>query len=411
MNPTSAFVDLACYSQDLSKDETLKTNTMHTFLPENFLKDDDNLNTLFDSNIIDTNKLINITSEKPYIQKYDNSKINESNDTIEYTFKCCHNVDSIYDFSLYFSQNLKCDDIVKIEVYTTTTTTTNKDENNKEQMDEVKILEEISKEFLVCWNRLFYQPINSNGMFYLPIFLNRYKLHYYNLYSDTVNKKYLNIKVVIKQNSIITDTDLYLCYKTQLYSNKVLSVLQEKIKSKEHFYYYDRICDYSFYRLSEKKWMNIKCENKNSKTIDLRFNEPCHRLSDLFIIFKSTTASTTNSVKLVKSFSLYYEETLSFKLPGEVCGTLISPLSYSDKIKYSNDNKDELFAPEIKEVYYIPFSSSVTLFEEYKPRSYTNTSGMANMAFVINFNEKLDECILEQYEVCLCYMSPVKMSC
>ena len=239
MNPTAGFVDLACYSQDLSKDESFKTNTMHTFLPDNFLKDDDNLNTLFDKNTIDAKGIINIINEKPYIQKYDNSNINDSNQTTEYNFKCCHNVDSIYDFSLYFSQNLKCDDIVKIEVYTTTTT---KDKNYNEQIYEVKLLEEISREFLVCWNRIFHQPIESNGVFYLPIFLNRYKLHYYNLYSTSEEKKYLNIKVVIKQ-STITNTDLYLCYKTQLYSNKVRGVLQEKIKSKEHFYYYDRICD------------------------------------------------------------------------------------------------------------------------------------------------------------------------
>jgi hypothetical protein len=49
-------------------------------------KDDDNLNTLFDKNTIDAKGIINIINEKPYIQKYDNSNINDSNQTTEYNF-------------------------------------------------------------------------------------------------------------------------------------------------------------------------------------------------------------------------------------------------------------------------------------------------------------------------------------
>ena len=393
-NPASATIELSCYAQDLSIDENGKTN----YLPENFLKDDNNLNTVFNKLFDNNNNSIKILeTEKPYIQNSTSIEIDKTKDIIECVFKCCTNstVDSIYDFSLYFSNPtiLSLNDILKIEVYTHTT-----------------LLEEISREFLVCWNRLFHQSIpSSDKTFYLPIFLNRYKLNFYNCVETNNNPLY--IKLTFKYNSSEIENSLYLYYKTKIFTNKMRTSLISTLKSKDYYYYYDRICDYSFSNSSNNsKWMNLisKNEGKLRKTIDLRFNEKYCRLSDLFVMIRNK--NNTNSSTVVKSFSLFFEETCAFKLPAEICGTLISPVSHAQL----NFKSISIFAPEITEVYYLPFSSNVELFKEYIPRSYLNTSGMANMALMIEFNDvaEVDKNInLDDYEVCLCYMSPVKMKC
>jgi hypothetical protein len=393
MNPTAGFVELTSASYDLD------TNN---YLPENFLKDDNNLNRIFDTLLTkNKNKNINLLpsflNEKPYIQKCTNfTPIGETNTKLEYEFECSTQVDCIYDFSLYFSNPsiLSLNDILKIEVYTLNT-----------------LLEEISREFLVCWNRLYHQDVSpSDKTFYLPLFLNRYNLKHHN-YSKASNKG-LKIKISFNYPSNLEldnnqlENSLYLSYKIQLFTNKLRLKLIEELNSKDYYYYFDRICDYSFSKSSENKWLKLNNDSNNTQNIDLRFKEDFQRLTDLFIIIRNTNNNFTTDKKIVKSFSLYYEETCAFKLPAEVCGTLISPVSHSGK-----NNNNLTFAPEIKEVYYLPFSSNVELFKEYKPRSYLNMSTLTNAWFFIEFNTFDNSINLNNYELCLCYISPVKMKC
>jgi len=396
MNPTAGFVELTSALHELDTND---------YLSENFLKDDNNLNTIFDT-LLTKNKNINLLpfflNEKPFIQKCTTLAHLDETNIIEYDFECCKGVDCMYNFSLYFSNPsiLSLNDILKIEVYTPNT-----------------LLEEISREFLVCWNRLYHQDISpSDKTFYIPLFLNRYNLKHHN-YTEA-NNKALRIKIIFNYpldkdiNIKQLENSLYLSYKVQLFTNKLRLKIIEELNSKDYYYYFDRICDYSFCESSEKKWLQLNIDRNNEQRIDLKFQEDFQRLTDLFIIIRNTNnsfTSTTNSTtdkKIVKSFSLYYEETCAFKLPAEICGTLISPVSHTVK-----NNNNLTFAPEIKEVYYLPFSSNVELFKEYKPRSYLNMSTLTNAWFFIEFNTFDESINLNDYEVCLCYISPVKMKC
>ncbi len=416
MNPTSSYIELAANYDDFVKDESLTTKSKNNYLIENFLNDENNMNNL-ESDVLKTDNLIKVQSEKPYISLYTNINVDNK---IEYEFKCCRNVDSIFDFYLYIPEHSKLtlDDILSIEVYTLST------ENDK------TVFEEISREFLVCWNRIFKQSIPTEPLkgirFYLPIFLNRNKLKYY-FFHDQSNsnsnltsiKNNLNFKITFENNlnknnnTIDTNLDLYLYYQTCIYSKIIISSLSKKYQSKNYYYYFDRVCDYTKtnqIESIESKWFKLdKIDNIKGSFIDInvRMDEPFHRLTDLFILLRykcDNNNNNNNNKRIIKSFELFLEETICFRLPAEMCQNLLNPIFETST---TNSTLEYTFGKEIKEVYYIPFSSKIELFKEYNPRSYFNTKSTGSIFFRTEF-EKIDN-LNDTYEISLCYMSPVKI--
>lgn len=400
-NLTSASVDLSCYSQDLAIDNKLNKSN---YIIDNFLEDNNNISEIVYS-LENVKKLV---VERPHIQHSEDVKIDNENKIVEYTFECSKLIDSIYELSLYFfSENIiSLDDILKIQVFSLPSVQS----VDKKKVD-MNLLEEISREFLACWFVLFKQRRIKKELF-LPIFLNRYNLYYYNLRKyEKCTQSQLIIKLQFQYNSNFKIDDyknaILLYYRTQLFSNSFKKNLEQVYQknSKDYYMYYDRVCDYSNPNSENKKWFNLK---SNYTTIDIgkNFNEQLHRISDIFLVVRYKNWNSLNkkeNKKVVEFISAYFEETMIFKFPSDICGNLISPIS---KNSDTNNNQSLIpFAPEIKELYYLPFSSSTTLFKEYVPRSYLCLDGIANMSILMDINKEVNE---ENFELCLIYISPTK---
>ena len=238
-NLSSSFVDMSCYSNDLAKDKNLNTNTKHNYIIENFLQDDDNISERI-YNLGEDRKLI---TERPHIQKANEVTFCSEDKTVEYTFECSKTLESEYDFTLYFFSEdiISLNDLLKIQIFSIPSML------EKEDKNEI-LLEEISREFLACWFRLFKQCKIKNELF-LPIFLNRYKQYYYNLKKfEKGTRSQLIFKCLFKVNNTSTlikekfKNVVYLYYKTQLFSHNFL-----KHRLKIH-----KIKNYPLYSLSRQ---------------------------------------------------------------------------------------------------------------------------------------------------------------
>jgi len=120
-------------------------------------------------------------------------------------------------------------------------------------------------------------------------------------------------------------------------------------------------------------------------------------MSDLCIVVRNTGTSTT----VIQKIEFYTESSLMFSYDTKLLSSVFSPV---DKWKhtYQPSELESSFAPEISEVYYLPFSSVNHPFEEYNPRPYFNTQGVANFTVKL-MNEE------SKGEVSLCYLSPAQI--
>jgi len=419
MNPSASFVDLATYGHEFSSDLITGEKEI-TYLPQLYTEVESFNKLKKEELFLYTERPMLAEADEVIIcDKKEDKKEEEQTSIVKYKFQVKKVYELTTHFSIYFTNTTKLniDNIVDIKVYTI--------DKSKTEDKEVKIVyETISREFIKCWFDLFHQSssyichTSSTSEFYLPIFLNRYNLPFYN----TTERSPLTIEITFKTNSSLDVVDknlLYFYYKGLIISNKDRQSIKTKITTTPHYYFYDSIQDLTFgYLKSSKKWISCNQSKyyKNRIMIDLRFEEPFHRLSDLFIVVRKGNNKSKNEVVeeeysnkvnnkndiLFKSFSIYYEETCLYRIPSNLCGTLLSPV-----LKKSNPSRNFSFANEIIGTYYLPFSSYITVGEEYSVRPYTNTKGVANMSLAIELIDGIITSDLDDYEVCLCYMSPV----
>jgi len=301
-------------------------------------------------------------------------------DTEVYTFKLSKEYSISHTFSLYDpSDPYLFLDFLQLQVY------------SKKKGEERVVYETISRESLSCWIRLFKQhTITLSGECLLPIFLNRSRLNHYTEWLPQ-----LVFEFTFKKNS--RSRSPLLCYRGRVlfarHRSEYATVFSEPI-----YYFYDCISDVT----RCKKWTPL--EKEITSIYLAAFSEGIHRMSDLFIIVRNMGTTTTTRDKCIKRIDFYAESSLLFTYDTQLLSTIVSPV---DKWKstHSPTTLEGLFAPEITEVYYLPFSTISTPFETYIPRPYFNTQGVANFTVqLITHDNYVGEC-----EVSLCYLSPTQI--
>lgn len=244
------------------------------------------------------------------------------------------------------------------------------------------IYEDISREFLACWIRLFKQPsFTHTGEYLLPIFLNRYSLSYY---TDWLPE--LTFEFAFSQ--VEYSPEINLCYRgQQLFAKDKREITP--FFTKDIYYFYDSIQTYN-------TW--IKMEYPDTYIYLSGLNEPFHRISDLFIVvIRENTLIKPSDI--IESVSFYIESAEYMTISEK---HTLSPV-HKWKYTYIPNALESRFAPEISEIWYLPFSTIHTLYMEYTPRPYFNTRGVANFSLKLNIHKDVN---VSDYKMCLRYISP-----
>lgn len=361
---TSLNVDLYAYSKEFEKES-------YSFLSEMF-NNVNSINKLRQHTTLQEKKVYGY-AERQTFSECTRKEITQ--DTEVYTFHLSKDYSISHTFTLYDPEDETCIlDFLELRLFSSS-------------RGETTVYEAISREFLACWIRLFKQKVvTQTGECLLPIFLNRFLLHHYTEWLPPLTFEFTFKKSAKERNPL-------LCYRGQSLFAGNRSVYRNVLIKEPFYYFYDGISEISRY----KKWIPLEKEETPIYLSYSNVSEPFHRMSDLYIVVRNTGTSTT----VIKKIEFYTESSPMFSYDTKLLSSVFSPV---DKWKHTYQPTDlELsFAPEISEVYYLPFSSVNHPFEEYNPRPYFNTQGVANFTIKLMSEES-------KGEVSLCYLSPAQI--
>jgi hypothetical protein len=372
-NVTSAYVDLSSLTDEDVRTDILTENNGLLLL-----------NSKCPLNIANVHE-DSIASERPTFAIDPSCVVKDGR--VVYTFQLGgkNDLDTIHSFYLYFQSGAKVcmNDFDSLKVY------------HKSEDKDLFLCETISREFFAVWFRTFKQGLDNDDVVYLPIFLNRHNLSYY----SCVKHFFLTLEVSFAISDPVSQEDysqsVYLSYRTKAIRYTQRENIVKQFDNNNMYYIYDAIFD----MVGKKKWISM--DSYYRFETDIRLSKPFHRLSDLFVVLcRKSGAVEERDKEIVQKLSVFYEETLVFDLPAKMAESLLSPVK-----PHVRGSKQNTFAPEIISIYYLPFSTTQSLFESYVTRPYVNTSKIGFIALQIE-TDRTKVYNKDLYEICICYMSP-----